>query len=368
LWVSTVKVNDFMDMTKRPVFIWLTLFIAMLGISYFYSEFEPAYALTYFDRFMVYLLAPMIIIYTSLRKDYIEYVLNAFILAMFINEVISYGILFGWWLDLEDGYPIYFMHHVFYSILLSFTIMLLVYKFVHTTHNALKIIAFIFLMTMIGNLIISGGRSGQVVLVISFIMTMLIFYKTTIRTIGMSILSPILIFILAYNTYPQFQKRADMVVTDTYKAVKNKDYNTSFGTRLAGYVLTAKMIEEATVMELLFGYGVGDLNTVKKEVIKKHFENTMTDQYKSLHFHCSYLDTFGRLGFVGLMFLIMYLTAIYRLKIKDDQMKYIKIALFFILLISYFPDTSLDAQYIMLMTAIFLGILLVREKHERLRG
>lgn len=91
----------------------------------------------------------------------------------------------------------------------------------------------------------------------------------------------------------------------------------------------------------------------------------MFEQEYFSQFHSSYMDVFGWLGLVGLVLTVLFLYSIYRIKIEDEFLRYIKLSLFFVLVFAYFPDSGLDSQYVMLLTSIFIGLLLVQQRLER---
>lgn len=368
LWITVIKKEEILSAFKKPVVAWLTLFIAMLASTTVYLDSEHIFAWKFVIRFSLYLLIPMIMIATSIRKDYIVKVITAFIAGMLVNEIISYGIVFDLWLHLEDGYPVYFMAHVFYSVLLSFVMMLLIYKLMYEKSILLKIVASIFLVTMFGNLVMSGGRTGQITFIITFILTFLTYQRITLKTLVTIFFTPILAIFITYNLYTPFQNRADMFVEDTQKAFYANDFESSFGTRLFAYVLTEKMFEVKDTQTILFGVGIDDVQKKKTEFIKQYFPNTKNMQPNFMQFHSSYVDAIWWTGLVGFSFVMMFLVSIFRINVVDNQMRYIKLALFFTLIFSYLPDSSLDNQYIMILTAIFVGLLLAQEKVEKIKS
>jgi len=364
LWLSTLnKEKIFNTLKERPIIYFGILTLAML-LSVVYTT-EYSYNLTLFNRFVIYILLPMMIISSSVRKDYIMIVISGFLFSMFISEVISYGILFDFWLELKHGYPVYFMPHVFYGVLLSFTILIMTYHATRIQNKLYKMVIIFFILTMIGNLVISGARTGQIILVLSFILTNLLFYKIKMRLILKIVLLPIIISSIAYNVYPKFKVRADRIIIDIEQVVEKQNYNTPLGTRIGGYVLTYKMIQSNTIFENLFGHGAGDIHKEKAEASKKYFGGKMFEQEYFSQFHSSYMDVFGWLGLVGLVLTVLFLYSIYRIKIEDEFLRYIKLSLFFVLVFAYFPDSGLDSQYVMLLTSIFIGLLLVQQRLER---
>lgn len=363
LWIFSLNKEKLLRVFKYPVVKYFGLLTLLMLVSTLYTtDYELNFKL--FNRMWLYMLIPMIIIAYSARRDYILFSISAFILSMFINEVISYGILFGWWLNLKHGYPVYFMPHVFYGVLVSFVLMLMIYQITHIKSKFYKIIVFAFILTMIGNLVVSGARTGQVILIITFVLTSIIFYKIRFKALLAVILAPVVFIFIAYTTYPQFKDRVHYMIHDVEKIIDNKNYNTSFGTRISAYVLTYSMIHENSLFQNILGHGAGDLHEAKAQIAIKHHPKQMVTQERYSQFHSTYMDIFGWLGLIGIILLALFLYSILKIGVKDDFMRYIKISLFFVLIIAYLPDSGLDSQYIMLMSALFIGLLLAQSRHE----
>lgn len=229
-----------------------------------------------------------------------------------------------------------------------------------------KVVEGFFIFTMFGNLILSGGRTGQITLIATFILTFLIYKKVTFKMMASLIMVPIIIFSITYKIYTPFQARANMFISDTQSILNKGDYNTSFGNRVFAYVITAKMLEVNDLKIILVGVGIDNVQNTKIAFIKKYFPDTPNMQSNFMQFHSSYVDVVWWVGLVGLVFVILFLISILRIKVQDPQMRYIKISLFFILIFAYLPDSSLDNQYIMIMTALFIGLLLAQEKYENI--
>ena len=363
-WLSIVRLNDIIIVLKKPVVYFLFLFITLLGAFVLYTDGGSTITLKYIERYLIYLIIPMFMFATVLHKKYVPIVIFAFIFGMILNEIISYGILFGFWLHLKEGYPVYFMHHVFYSVLLSFTVMALIYRFMIEKNLFLKVVEVIFILTMFGNLVISGGRTGQFTLIGTFILTFLFFTKISIRRLSLILLIPIVVFSLSYFTYSKFQERIDMFVDDTKVSLVSHEYTSSFGNRLLGYVLTANMLEVQEIQNILFGFGIDNVQNEKKVLLTKCFSSTPNIQGGNIQFHSSYMDITWWSGLIGLYLILSFLIAIIRVKIQDPNVNFLKISLFFTILFSSFADSIMDNQYTLLLMAMFVGVILTQNRYE----
>lgn len=368
LWLSVIRFSDIIIVLKKPVVYSLILFITFLGASVLYTDGGSVITMKYIERYFIYLLIPILMFATVLHKKYISIVIFTFIFGMILNEIISYGILFGFWLDLKGGYPVYFMHHVFYSVLLSFTVMALIYRFMIEKNLFLKVVEVIFILTMFGNLVISGGRTGQLTLIGTFILTFLFFIKISIKRVFLILLIPTIVFSLSYFTYSKFQERIDMFADDTKVALVSHEYTSSFGNRLFGYVITAKMFEVQEIQNILFGFGIDNVQNEKKDLIAKWFPKTPNIQGEYIQFHSSYVDVIWWSGLIGFFLMLSFLISIIRVKIQDQNVNFLKISLFFTVLFSSLADSIMDNQYTLLLMAMFVGLVLAQNKYEEVKN
>ena len=111
-----------------------------------------------FERYLKYFLIPVIIISTSIKKENINYINGAFLLGMFINEIISYGIyfeiirsqIFGFNIVGNKNNPVPFMpSHMEYTLFLSFSIIISIYSIFKVKSKYLKLLLIFFTITMI---------------------------------------------------------------------------------------------------------------------------------------------------------------------------------------------------------------------------
>ena len=117
--ISLIKSNKFM--------IVLGTFLLLSFLSIFWSS-DTSFAVDYVRKYWHFLIIP--IIYTSLDRSYIKHVFSAFLLGMFISEIVSYGIFFEFWTKegVSPNDPSPFMDHTNYSIYLAFTVFILMHR------------------------------------------------------------------------------------------------------------------------------------------------------------------------------------------------------------------------------------------------
>ncbi|NQY54358.1 MAG: hypothetical protein HRT42_12395 [Campylobacteraceae bacterium] len=110
------KIRDVISSKFLMMGIILCLYL-MMGV--FWAD-NNDYTFNHFKRLWYYI--PMFTLFTSLKKEYIVYIISAFVSAMMISEVISYGIFFELWTTKHGtpSDPTPFMNHLEYSLFLAF--------------------------------------------------------------------------------------------------------------------------------------------------------------------------------------------------------------------------------------------------------
>ena len=125
LWFINGNFKSKITMLKTNMFmIVLGLFLLLSVLSIFWSS-DINYYLDNMRKYWHLFMIP--IIYTSLEKKNIKHIFSAFLLGMFISEIVSYGVFFEIWTK-EGVYPhdpSPFMDHTNYSIYLAFTVFIL---------------------------------------------------------------------------------------------------------------------------------------------------------------------------------------------------------------------------------------------------
>lgn len=339
-----------------------TLLLVILALSLLWSE-DLKSGINYVNRFAIYIYIPLLIVASSVKRETIPYIIKAFIFSMFLNELISYGMLFEIIpTQQKTDFPVAFMHHVPYSVLVAFTILLLGYEIKKSNDIKRQLFYAAFFITMTGNLVISGGRTGQLTLLLTLFFVILIYSRLSLRTLVLASLVPALIFVAAYFGYDQFNQRVHHAISDTQKALQQQNFNTSFGNRLASYVIAREILAEQS---LLVGVGIGDRDIEKNRIIQRDYSGQMNVAEAHGHFHSYFIDTLVGSGLLGLGALIALLLAIYNTRVVDSEIAYIKLVTLFTIIIADLPDRVLHQQNTMLFFAFFIGLVLAQYRIER---
>ncbi len=339
-------------------------FIVVLVIFVLYSFFASLWAhdiyegLRYTVRYWYYL--PILVIATSLKKEYIIRTFSAFLLGMLISEILSYGIFFQWWdwRNVPHLNPSPFMHHIQYSAFLVFTALFLFNKILCNVIKKEKIIYILFFITITANLFINAGRIGYLTFVAAMFILLYIHTKSKLKGLAVSIAIIMTALTFAYNFSPVFEKRLGDTIIELNKIQKG-DLNTSFGERLSMYYMAGDIISKNP----LFGVGTGSELQAMIQCIDKKYPDLAYLKHNN-HFHNAFIQIFVQLGFVGFMLMILIFYYAYKIDLKDKYFSNIKIIFLTIFILVNTISNGFHQQFTMALFALVLGLLLAENRIE----
>ena len=352
---------------KNNYFI-LAIFIFILYsfIAVLWSS-DKIFALEYVKKYYHFLIIP--IIFTSLKKEYIDKVFSAFLLGMLISEITSYGIFFELWTKegVSPNDPSPFMDHTNYSTYLAFTVFILMHKIIHTDDLKWKLAYSIFFLFSTSNLFLNGGRTGQFSFLITLCVIGFLNFKNKLKAVVLFISLGTTIFVSAYNISPVFKDRFDYFLHDVEVMINEKDFSNSFSLRVALWISGL----EASKHNLIFGSGIGDERENANYILQKF--NISNDNFKqetenSIDFHNMYVQYIVQLGIVGLIIILLIFYLLFKLDIRDKVYKNLLI----IFLILYFCHSMLGNSFhinqSMVLFVLFSSIFITIYKYEKLKS
>ena len=352
---------------KNNYFI-LAIFIFILYsfIAVLWSS-DKIFALEYVKKYYHFLIIP--IIFTSLKKEYIDKVFSAFLLGMLISEITSYGIFFELWRKegISPNDPSPFMDHSNYSTYLAFTVFILMHKIIHTDDLKWKLAYSIFFIFSTSNLFLNGGRTGQFSFLITLCVIGFLNFKNKLKAVVLFISLGTTIFVSAYNISPVFKDRFDYFLHDVEVMINEKDFSNSFSLRVALWISGL----EASKHNLIFGSGIGDEKINTDEIREKYkipdiFSSLDTKNY--IDFHNMYIQYTVQLGIVGLIIILLIFYLLFKLDIRDKVYKNLLI----IFLILYFCHSMLGNSFhinqSMVLFVLFSSIFITIYKYEKLKS
>lgn len=341
----------------------LYLFIAYLIGLFWTEDISSGVSAVKSIKYGLYL----IIFYSIVDGRYIDKVIGAFILGMLVSELTSYGMIFGimpWKLELGNilfytayavGDPSPFLHHIHYGVALALTVILLGQK-IYFSHNNLvmKIFMSLFIITATVNIFITGGRTGY----ITFILLILVLSIAYLRKWSIAaFLALVLVFTLAYNFSPVFQKKVIQTQHSVSKLLNgDRNFNTSLGIRAGIYYYASDVIKENP----FFGVGTGDSMNEILNAAPKEWSN---NEYVPPHEHNQYLSVLVKLGVIGLLVFLNIYYQIFRYKQDEKDLRFIMI--FSTLAIAFgILTTQFNLRFFMPLWVVMLAVTLINRERR----
>lgn len=338
--------NSFFVLKDNKIFLYLGLFLSFILLSSIWSD-DNERMISHITKFLYWFIIPCIVI--LMKPEWIYKVLNYFLLGMFISEILSYGIYFGF-IDFLNGTPQSpspFMNSINYSVFLAFTSLVLLYRFLYENFSfAVKFLLFIFFIMTTTNLLISTGRTGQLAFFITLFLVFIIKYRISIKTFFLSSIVFLFITIFSYNNIELFQKRVDSAISDIKNVVYERNFENSWGIRAAFWIVTYDAFKEQPI----FGHGLGDYREVAKRLILEEerysYLSVYVKDFMTTHrFHNQYLMLIIEGGILALIIFILFIYKLYNLNIYDKEMKHISIIGITVFMVAFIGDTLLYLKF-----------------------
>lgn len=346
---------------NNPLFTYIALFLLYMVLTLFWSE-DTKEAL---DRLRLYgywvLVLPAMVV--LVKKEWVWSMLNAFLLGMFVSEILAYGIFFDLWSinGRDASYPTPFMTHIHYSVFLAFTAVLLLSRILSDKLSLYEKLPYLFFfLVSTANLMFSTGRTGQLAFFVALVLLIFLRWRVSLKSIFLSALSVMVIFLVAYTTLDLFKKRIDKGLHDIAH-IQNANYNSSFGIRVAFWLVAFEVLKEKP----LFGDGIGDYKLATKEVLdKKEFGLTpkakefMLDQ----HFHNQYLMVAVQGGLVGVALMLLLWYRFFRLEIEERELKIASVLGLSVIAVSFVAEPLWMLQFPLTLFLFILSFSLIAAK------
>ncbi|EQB35622.1 hypothetical protein M947_10090 [Sulfurimonas hongkongensis] len=338
----------------------LGTFLLFSILSVLWSS-EKLFALDYIRKYWHLLIIP--IIFTSLKKEYLDYILSSFLISMLISEIVSYGIFFEIWSKegVLPSIPSPFIGHIDYSIYLAFTVFILLHKILFSTNLKMKIVYTIYMLGSLSNLFVNGGRTGQIAFFISLFVVALLNTKHKLRAIIGSIIVGAIIFTSAYNLSPVFHDRMNYTYIDMKNMVENSDFTESLSIRVSLWIIGTHVFLDNPAI----GTGVGDeAKSIDKYIEKYNFLYFKNFDSNYIDFHNTFIQYAAQLGIVGLTLFIGLFIALLRLKFKSIIYRNLNVTFISLYILLSAVGDSLHVMASMIFFAFFSGIFIAISKYE----
>jgi O-antigen ligase len=225
------------ELCKNPVYVALFAFF-VLHLAGQYWTTDPVNGFKSWMLFLVPILATSVDTKSARRGVY------AFVVGMMVAEAGVYYKIFSVWDQYVQGYydnSLYLaMGHISYNPVLAIAIgLLLTTLLAGKYHSWRMVVSILFLITMIANMFMTGGRAGHVGFIFMWLVLSIYFlWRRPIALTGM-LASLALILALAWSFSPVFKNRVNAAtsdIVDYQKDIENKviteSTDTSVGLRL----------------------------------------------------------------------------------------------------------------------------------------
>ncbi len=352
------KFNKFKKIDKSLI-IYISVFVLLLvsnlwsssltGGSFKLHQYHNS--IDFWIRFYLFYLFIIPVIVTSFDKKYTLIAIKSFILAMFISEITSYGIIFGLWRTKygspSDPTP-FLRYHAEYSLFLAIMIFWLFKFFKDEKNRFRKILIAIFLFTATTNLFFNSGRTGQVIFIFLLFYAIYYYYKLSFKSILIFIVGSLLVFGFYYKISSNFHNRIDYGISNLKNALIYHNFKSSWGGRLYCWILAKDMWLKSPI----FGIGMG--NTKKEMQIvtkKKHPEMYNFTIAELPHLHNQYLQILVEIGIIGEILFIIAMIKFFLVKYKRE-IKYFA----YILLIAYTIANFTEVFFMKPPTFLFFNL------------
>jgi len=298
---------------------------------------------------------PVLIIIPHIKKGNILKVISAFVLGVFVSEILSYGIFFEL-ITMKHGTPsdpTPFMTHLDYALFLSFTALMVLSRLLYEESLKYRLFYIFFFLSVTTNLFITGGRVGYIIFIITLIILFLYRFENKLKALLQALMLLSTILIIAYNLSTTFHNRVHHTINSVTNIYQHQNYCNSWGTRVGAFIVAAEVVKQAP----LFGVGIEDHIDELQEIIATQYPNMQCFSWY-MHYHNQYLEIITKTGVLGLLLFLAIFYTLYQMKFQSKEFEIIKIILLCVYLIGFVADPFfILKQFTMAMFILFFALL-----------
>jgi len=327
---------------------WLYTFVSLIWVESHNWMDTIGYAFKYWYFLVIIAMA------TTIKQEKILSVISAFIVGMFISELLSYGIFFEL-ISLNHGSPdnpTPFMNHLDYGLYLAFTSLLILSRLLYEKSLKYRLFYLLFFISVTTNLFIVAGRVGYVAFIVSLMVLFVHRFEHRLRALIVALGVLITILSLAYNFSTTFKNRLAQSIDNLEKIYYHQDYCTSWGTRI-GALIVAK---EIVMQEPLLGTGAID-HTDRLRAIIAHKYPQMECLSWFEHYHNQYAEVVTSLGLVGLVLFLSIFYALIKMRFENREFGSIKVVFVSVFLVGFVAEPFMMKQFSLALFVLFFALL-----------
>ena len=373
LWLLEGDLKAKWQMLRRCQIFWIFTGLSALYLFSFlwsgsvsegyFGKAENHAGLAFWVEKYLYLVILVPVVVTVTDRALFKNAISAFLGAMFLSEILSYGIFFRLW-DIGRGTPedpTPFLHHTAYSTLLVFTVFILLYRLFHTKATGMRLFYLFFALTATANLFLNGGRTGQVAFILSALFFAYYHFRFSPRALIGAVAAVAVVLTLAWHGSPVFQKRMHET-QQTLQKMRHNEYQTSFGQRVAIWIATLDVLKAHPIL----GAGLGHARAAIAEVQQKQYP---ARPYITAmpHVHNQFLQSYLEAG-IGTLLLWCWLFYLLFTRNFYDYTLYARVFAIS-MLIFFLVDTPylfrIGAAYLLFFSALLFGYRKWMEAQQR---
>jgi len=351
------------ELIENPFFLTILLFAFTNFFGQFWLEVEGVDGHKNWILFLIPVLA------TSVGNNTKTNALFIFLLSMLMVEIgVYYNIISSWsnFLDLnsKSHHDVFWtVSHITYSPFLVFAISISIIGIINKQFKGLRLYLVIFFTTtMVVNLFIIGGRTGQLTFIFSWLFLSVYFFKDKIGDLIKMLISLFLIISIAFAFSPVFQSRTIQTFKDLASYINQRSNDSqieinSVSDRLTYYENSYKLFLQSP----FFGHGTGSF----KNSYNTFSKNSPTNKRETSNPHNSHLIVLVQFGIVGfIVYLSIFLSQIHLFRKSARENPYRPLMLltpFFFFFISFY-DSYMWGHHSQALFA-FISAILYRQNH-----
>lgn len=273
-----------------------------------------------------------IIFITIIQDIFKEKIKLAFLLSIFISEIVSLLMFAGYKVPFLEitGYGQYipfFYTYSQYSLLIIITIGLSLYSFFTATSNIKKVFYIILFLISTFIIFILQSKSAYILYFITMFIVAYYIFHLTKKMFFIFSGFVLIINILTFTFSSTFHQRMSNIYKQSIYAVNNNTYTGSTGERIGIDIVGFKLFLKKPII----GYGtqehiplviktIEDMNISQEQKNKLLvFKNPRMPGIQTLH--NEYLDHLIQFGIIGLLILLNIFYSLYKMRIPDPQWK-----------------------------------------------
>ena len=293
---------------KTPLFQSFGLFFILHMAGLFWLEVE---SINWHKSWMIWMIPVLAV---AVDKKTARRGVYAFVIGMMFAELYVYYNIFSIWEDyLKGSYGDFLLpiSHITYNPFLAVSVGLLLTTLLAGQYKKIRlIIAIIFLATMVANMFMTGGRSGQVGFIFIWVAISYYYLKSNLIGFISMLISLMFVLVIAWNYSPVFKSRSLKAVDEIalyQEHVQNsletnkKNSGTTVGLRLHFNEHSLKLFKDSP----LYGYGTGSL----ENTFNNYAENSPELVFKTSNPHSNHMLILVQFGIVGFL---IYLNMFYQ--------------------------------------------------------